>query len=123
MSKVTFVIGSILAAIGIVCYVSTIGQPSHSEPIVATASTFFSMGILVIAAGLYWQGRRLQGEHQQQTIQVKKTDRLCSVCNRESAQVFCRVHVLRLCPNCIDKHDDGKNCLYVPARRAAAAYK
>lgn len=122
MSKVTLVIGGIFAAIGIVCYVSTIGQP-HSEAIVATASFFFSMGVLVISSALYIRGRRLQGEHQQQIVMVKKTDRLCSSCNREPAQVFCRVHVLRLCSNCIDRHDDGKNCLYVPAKRAAAAYK
>jgi hypothetical protein len=88
---------------------------------------FFSLGTVIIAAGFYLHGRRLKAEFQAAAPQGKKadrkTERICSVCNQETAQVFCRVHVLRLCSNCLERHDDGRNCLYVPAKRAAAAYK
>jgi hypothetical protein len=122
MLKIIFGIGTVFAVIGVVCYASTIGQ-AHSEAIISTGASFFSLGILLVAAGFYLQGRQLRSEHQIQTVSPKKTDRLCSSCNREAARIFCRVHLLRLCSNCIERHDDGKNCLYVPAKRAAAAYK
>lgn len=122
MFKIIFGIGTVFAVIGVACYASTIGQ-AHSEAIVATGASFFSLGTLFVAAGFYLQGRQLRAEHQIQTVSSKKTDRLCSSCNREAARVFCRVHLLRLCLNCIETHDDGRNCLYVPAKRAAAAYK
>ncbi|HLJ25394.1 MAG TPA: B-box zinc finger protein [Candidatus Angelobacter sp.] len=122
MPKLIIVIGSILAAIGAVCFLALFGQ-SQSETIRAIGSACFALGVLIIAAGLYLQARRLQSQYQPSVSKVKKTDRLCSSCNQEPAVLFCRVHVLRLCLNCLEKHDDGTNCSYVPARRATAAYK
>jgi hypothetical protein len=122
MPKVTLVIGALLAVAGVVCFLAVFGQ-TQSEAIRSMGSALFSVGILTAAAGVYWQARRLQAQLPSSVSKPKKTDRLCSSCNREPAVVFCRVHVLRLCLNCLDKHDDAKNCTYVPAKRATAAYK
>lgn len=122
MPKVTLVIGSLLAIAGIVCFFALFGQ-TQSDAIRAIGSALFSVGVLIIAAGVYLQARRIQAQHEIVAIKSKKTERLCSQCNREPSLVFCRVHVLRLCVNCFEKHDDGTNCSYVPARRATAAYK
>lgn len=122
MPKVTLVIGSLLAAAGAVCFLALFGQ-SQPDAIRALGSAMFSLGVLIIAAGVYLQARRIQAQHETPSVKAKKTERLCSLCNREPSLVFCRVHVLRLCVNCFDKHDDGTNCSYVPARRATAAYK
>ena len=124
MFKVIFSLGGALAVAGIVCYASAFGG-RDSQTFISIASALFSLGALIIALGFYLQGRRLKSEllpRQQQTT-IRKTDRLCASCNREPARVFCRVHQLRLCMNCVDAHDDGRNCLYVPGNRAAAAYK
>jgi len=123
MFKVTLVIGIILSILGITLFFAGIGQPSTSVGINAGASLFFSMGLVVMALGFYLEGRKFRPQLPGTQVKSKKTDRLCSVCNQETAQFFCRVHVARLCLACFEKHDDGKNCLYVPARRAAAAYK
>lgn len=120
--KVTLVIGSLLAIAGLVCFFALSGQ-SQSEAIRAIGSALFSLGVLIAAAGVYLQARRIQAQYVTPAIKTKKTERLCSQCNREPSLVFCRVHVLRLCLNCFEKHDDGANCSYVPARRATAAYK
>ncbi|HEY6248639.1 MAG TPA: hypothetical protein VI685_01695 [Candidatus Angelobacter sp.] len=122
MPKVTLVIGSLLAIAGAVCFLALFGQ-TQSDAIRAIGSALFSVGVLIIAAGVYLQARRIQAEHETPAIKGKKTERLCSQCNREPSLVFCRVHVLRLCLDCFEKHDDGTNCSYVPARRATAAYK
>ena len=123
MFKVTLVIGIALSLAGVTLFFASIGQPSSSAGINAGASLFFSMGLVVMSLGFYLQGRKLRSELPAALVKSKKTERLCSICNQESSQVFCRVHVARLCLGCFEKHDDGKNCLYVPARRAAAAYK
>ena len=122
MPKVTLVIGGLLAIAGVVCFLAVFGQ-SQADTMRSMGSALFSVGILMAAGGLYWQARRLQPQIQISASKPKKTERLCSSCNREPALVFCRVHILRLCLNCFDKHDDGANCSYVPAKRAAAAYK
>lgn len=122
MPKITLVIGSLLAIAGAVCFVALLGQ-GHSDDIRAIGSALFSIGVLIIAAGMYLQARQIRAQYDIPAIKNKKTERLCSQCNREPSLVFCRVHVLRLCVNCFEKHDDGTNCSYVPARRATAAYK
>jgi len=123
MAKVTLVIGALLAVGGVVCFFAVFGQP-QSEAIRAMGSALFSFGTLIAAGGVYWQARQIQARYQLPTAaRNKKTERLCSSCNREPALVFCRVHQQRLCLACFDKHDDGINCSYVPARRATAAYK
>lgn len=120
--KVTLVIGALLAAAGVISFLAGFGQ-GQSEAIRSMGSALFSVGILIAAGGLYWQARRLQPQSQPSASKPKKTERLCSSCNRESAVVFCRVHLQRLCLSCLEKHDDGRNCSYVPAKRATAAYK
>jgi hypothetical protein len=120
MVKTTGLLGSVLVIAGIVCLISGIAQ-ENSEVLTSIGSALFSLGVLVAAAGIYIQARKLQRKYQPPEPKVKKTDKLCSSCSREPALVFCRVHVLRLCPECMDQHDD-KSCSYVPATRAIAAF-
>lgn len=126
MPKVTIALGSLLAIVGAICFLAMSGQ-GQSESIRPIGSAFFALGVLIIAAGVYLHARQIQARYQpaasKGALKTKKTDRLCSSCNQEPAVMFCRVHILRLCAGCFDKHDDGANCSYVPAKRATAAYK
>lgn len=126
MFKVTYVIGACIAALGLVVLAAGSGQ-SNRELILSIGSSTFSFGALVLASGFYLHGRKLKSLFEATAPKDRKldrkTDKMCSVCNQEAALVFCRVHVLRLCSSCLERHDDGRNCLYVPAKRAAAAYK
>lgn len=122
MPRIAIAFGSVLAGIGAICFLALSGR-QQSDAIRALGSASFALGILIISCGIYLQARRLRQLHEQPSSKPKKTERLCSSCNREPSVLFCRVHVLRLCLNCFDKHDDGTNCSYVPAKRATAAYK
>jgi hypothetical protein len=126
MFKAIYALGACFATLGIVAVLAALHQ-ANRDLILSVGSSFFSMGALILGAGFYLHGRKLRSEFQVASAKEKKSDRkaekICSVCNQEPAQVFCRVHVLRLCSGCLERHDDGRNCLYVPARRAAAAYK
>jgi hypothetical protein len=124
MSKIIiFGLSGLLVAAGLTVLAAQLGG-SPSDTMRGAGLFLFSFGVMLAALGLYQQARRLKVEYEgAKPRQKKKSDRLCSVCNRERAEVFCRVHVLRLCLSCLGSHDDGKNCLYVPANRASAAYK
>lgn len=122
MPKIAIALGSVLALFGIICFMAVLGQGRSDIRDIGSAS--FSVGGIIVAFGLYLQARRLQMLYEQPAaVKARKADRLCSSCNKELSVLFCRVHVLRLCLNCFEKHDDGTNCSYVPAKRATAAYK
>jgi hypothetical protein len=122
MSKVLFGISILLSAAGLTVLAAQLGG-SPSDTLRGAGLFLFSCGIMLAALGLYRQARQLKSDSTASLRPKKKSDRLCSNCNRERAEVFCRVHVVRLCLSCLATHDDGKNCLYVPASRASAAYK
>ena len=126
MVKAIYAIGACFATVGLVILAAGLGQ-ANRELILSMGSSLFSLGAMVLASAFYLHGRKLKAQFEATASKDRKldrkTDKMCSVCNQEIAQVFCRVHVLRLCPSCLERHDDGRNCLYVPAKRAAAAYK
>jgi hypothetical protein len=126
MPKAIIALGSILAAAGVICFLALFGQ-GQSDAIRAIGSACFAIGVLIVSAGVYLDARRLRVQVEVPASvspsKPKKADRLCSSCNRGTAVLFCRVHIQRLCLECFEKHDDGSNCSYVPAKRATAAYK
>lgn len=122
MPKTLIILGSILAVLGVVCFLALFGS-GQTETIRALGSACFAGGTLLAAAGVYLQAREIIARYEQPVSKARKTERLCASCNQEPALVFCRVHVLRLCLGCMEKHDDGAHCSYVPAQRATAAYK
>ncbi|HJX83566.1 MAG TPA: hypothetical protein VJ723_04400 [Candidatus Angelobacter sp.] len=122
MSKLVFAISGLLAALGIVLLASQL-TGSASDTLRGAGLLLLGCGMMLAAIRLYVDARRIRSEFEATLPKKKKTDRLCSVCNRNRAEVFCRVHIARLCLTCLTTHDDGKNCLYVPASRASAAYK
>jgi hypothetical protein len=123
MHKIAFVASGFLAIAGIALLASQIGD-SSSDSLRGAGLFLFSCGILAAAVGFYLPARRLKTDGEAiAAVKKKKSDRVCSVCNDRRAEVFCRVHVARLCLVCLSTHDDGRNCLYVPATRASAAYK
>lgn len=120
MVKLIFIVGGSVTLLGVAFLIGALEQ-GGSEGLISAGSGVFSLGVLVVALGFYLQARNLRRAYQPEASRLKKTDKLCSLCNQEPALVFCRVHVLRLCPECLEKHDD-KTCSYVPSYRAVAAF-
>ena len=122
MSKIVFAVSALLAAAGIVILASQL-TGSSTDTLRGAGLFLLALGLMLAAFRLYVDARKIKSEFEATAPKKKKTDRLCSKCNRNRAEVFCRVHIVRLCLPCLITHDDGKNCLYVPASRASAAYK
>ena len=122
MYKIAFVAGGLLALAGLVVLASQFGD-SSTETLRGAGLFLLSCGVLFTALGFYLPTRGTKIESEVTAIKKKKGGRTCSVCNTRQAELFCRVHVARLCLVCLATHDDSKNCLYVPATRASAAYK
>jgi ABC-type Fe3+ transport system permease subunit len=122
MSKLVFAMSGLLAALGIVLLASQL-TGSASDTLRGAGLVLLAFGMMLAALRLYFDARKIKSEFEATLPKKKKTDRLCSVCNLNRAEVFCRVHIVRLCLQCLATHDDGKNCLYVPSSRASAAYK
>ena len=125
MFSITIAFSVLLGLAGIIIIASQATGES-SDTVRAAGLFVFSCGVLLAAFGLYQRARQSESAAVSDAATLprkKKTDRQCSVCNRNRAEVFCRVHILRLCLNCMNTHDDGRNCSYVPASRATAAYK
>jgi ABC-type Fe3+ transport system permease subunit len=122
MSKIVFAISALLAAFGLVILASQLMGPT-TDTFRGAGLLLLSFGVMLAGLRLYVDARKIKSEFAATVPKKKKTDRLCSSCNLNRAEVFCRVHITRLCLPCLSLHDDGKNCLYVPAIRASAAYK
>ena len=122
MHKIAFVASGLFAMAGLGVLASQLGG-SSSDTLRGAGLFLFSSGVLAAALGFYLPARRIKTENEATVPKKRKGDRICAVCNNNRAEVFCRVHLARLCLVCLATHDDGKNCLYVPATRAAAAYK
>jgi hypothetical protein len=125
MVRIAIAFSVLLGLAGIIIIASQAAGES-SDTVRAAGLFIFSCGVLLAAFGLYQRARRSESAAASNAgtfSRKKKTDRLCSACNRNRAEVFCRVHILRLCLTCMNTHDDGRNCSYVPASRATAAYK
>lgn len=120
MVRIIFAVGGLVTLLGIIFLIGAFEQ-GGSDGLISAGSAVFSLGVLVAASGFYIQARNLRRALQPEVSKPKKTDKLCMLCNQEPALLFCRVHVLRLCPECLEHHDD-KTCSYVPAYRTVAAF-
>jgi hypothetical protein len=85
----------------------------------------FSLGALVVAAGIYAKARVLQsamasGEPRKESATANPRVRGgCDLCGSEAPVVQCKVHQLHLCGACLAQHYDVRSCAYVPTTRTA----
>jgi hypothetical protein len=85
----------------------------------------FSMGALVVAAGIYAKARAVQsatasGDMRKESAAPNHRVRGgCDLCGTEAPVVQCKVHQLHLCGSCLAQHYDVRSCAYVPTTRAA----
>lgn len=88
------------------------------------AATSFSMGILLIAAGIYAKAVALKLTLPEQKPSQPAGRRggrgACELCGTEQPVVHCKVHQLQLCGSCLSRHYDHRSCAYVPFGWSAA---
>ena len=116
--------GALMMFIGLCFLPGAFG--SHPDPdMLEFGACQFSLGALVVAAGIYTKARALQaaiasGEPRKESAPANQRVRGgCDLCGSEAPVVQCKVHQLHLCGTCLAQHYDVRSCAFVPTTRTA----
>jgi hypothetical protein len=100
---------------------------AHPEPdMLEVGACQFSLGALIVAAGIYAKARVLQfalaagGPRKETATTNQRLRGGCDLCGTEAPVVECKVHQLHLCGTCLTQHYDVRSCAYVPTSRTAS---
>jgi hypothetical protein len=114
--------GSVLMFIGI-CFVPAALSGDAQADLLELGACQFSLGALVMAAGVYAKVRLMQsaiaaGDFKKEAPASNPRVRGgCDLCGSEAPVVQCKVHQLHLCGGCLAQHYDVRSCAYVPTTR------
>jgi len=116
--------GVLLMFVGL-CFFSALLSDHPEADMLEFGACQFSLGALVIAAGIYAKARVLQiaiasGEPRKESASSNQRVRGgCDLCGTEAPAVQCKVHQLHLCGSCLAQHYDVRSCAYVPTTRTS----
>jgi hypothetical protein len=115
--------GAVVMAIGLCFLPAALGERPDTD-LLEVGACLFSLGALIIAAGMYTKARMVQmeiasGEPRKEPTSNQRVRGGCDLCGTEAPVVQCKVHQLHLCGNCLAQHYDVRSCAYVPTTRTA----
>src|SRR5580704_10138902 len=117
--------GALMMFIGLCFLPGALGGGHPDADMLEIGACQFSLGALVVAAGLYAKARVLQfaiasGEPRKEPAPTNHRVRGgCDLCGSEAPVVQCTVYQLHLSGTCLAQHDDVSSCSYVPNTRTA----
>jgi hypothetical protein len=116
--------GAVLMFIGLCFLPAALGEHTDADMLEIGACQF-SLGALIVAAGIYAKARVVQSAIASGTLKKEpatSNQRVrggCDLCGSEAPVVQCKVHQLHLCGSCLAQHYDVRSCSYVPTTRTA----
>ena len=117
--------GGLIMVAGLSMLPAALGD-THDQNTLMIAACSFSLGMLTMSAGFYFQTRSLQAtgktsesERKSQNSQTKRKGS-CDACQSEAPVIQCTVHRVHLCGDCLAQHYDFRACAYTPTTRRAA---
>ncbi|MGA9968009.1 MAG: hypothetical protein WBQ10_22620 [Terriglobales bacterium] len=115
--------GAVFMAIGLCFLPAALGERPDAD-LLEVGACLFSLGALIIAAGMYTKARMVQmeiasGEPRKEPTSNQRVRGGCDLCGTEAPVVQCKVHQLHLCGSCLAQHYDVRSCAYVPTTRTA----
>ena len=115
--------GAVFMAIGLCFLPAALGERPDTD-LLEVGACLFSLGALIIAAGMYTKARMVQmeiasGEPRKEPTSNQRVRGGCDLCGTEAPVVQCKVHQLHLCGSCLAQHYDVRSCAYVPTTRTA----
>jgi len=115
--------GAVFMAIGLCFLPAALGERPDAD-LLEVGACLFSLGALIIAAGMYTKARMVQmeiasGEPRKGPTSNQRVRGGCDLCGTEAPVVQCKVHQLHLCGSCLTQHYDVRSCAYVPTTRTA----
>ncbi len=119
-SKVStgFIVFGAVTIFAALCVLPAALAKDAESSLLATAAALFSMGALVIAAGVYLKARALQSQAPRPEGPAGPNPAQrggCELCGKEVPVVRCKVHQLDLCGACLGRHYDNRSCTYIPS--------
>src|SRR5579872_2395915 len=117
--------GALMMFVGLCFLPGAFGEHPEADMLEIGAAQF-SMGALVVAAGIYAKARVLQfaiasGEPRKDPAAASQRVRGgCDLCGSEAPVVQCKVHQLHLCGTCLAQHYDVRSCSYIPTSRTSS---
>jgi hypothetical protein len=118
----TTVVGGLLMALGFL-FVAASMSGTREQDARAMGMLIMAFGGMIVAVPMYVEARRLHSNELAKVLQKGKARaaQRCSGCGMETAAFWCTTHTLRLCADCVAKHDEPSRCLYKSLVSAAAA--
>ena len=115
--------GAVLMAIGLCFLPAALGERPDAD-LLEVGACLFSLGALIIAAGMYTKARMVQmeiasGDPRKEPTSNQRVRGGCDLCGTEAPVVQCKVHQLHLCGSCLAQHYDVRSCAYGPTTRTA----
>jgi hypothetical protein len=115
--------GALILFVGLCVAAAAFGKTPDPDQIIAGAG-FFSVGALMVAAGMYLKARALQANPStapaKEPAPAKRSRGGCELCGTEAPVIQCKVHQLHMCGTCLAQHYDFRSCAYVPSTRAGS---
>jgi hypothetical protein len=113
----TLMLGGVLAAL------STVGHAGE-DMLRSFGLLLLSVGAMCVAIPLYLEALKIRSQFRRtEEAAPKRNLSPCAICSAPAATFWCTTHMMRLCPECIARHDDAARCLYRTFGRVAAAAK
>lgn len=124
INVILMVLGSISSFTGLCVLLNAMFGPGAQKNLaeIAVGGMLFSIGCLLMSGGFYLSSLKLTSPAAtvkgKSTVSAKKFKvGNCALCKLEPAIVRCMTHAVPVCSNCLMKHDNGKNCEYLPNLR------
>lgn len=113
--------GAVVMFLGL-CFLPAAMADQSDPALLAAGFCTFSVGSLLVAAGMYLKARMLQAgiTPAHEPTGTKKVRGGCDLCKGDLPVIQCRVHQLHLCANCLGEHYDYRSCAYSPSTRRVA---
>jgi hypothetical protein len=113
------VLGAVGMVVGLICMPAGFGKQGDVTAL-SLGACLFSMGALLVAAGMYFKSKAIAVASGQTTRSPQRTRGGCDICRGDVPIIDCKVHRVHLCAACLGDHYDFRTCAYVPSTRRAA---
>ncbi|MGH9512283.1 MAG: hypothetical protein ACRD2U_09120 [Terriglobales bacterium] len=118
----TIVLGVIVLFAGL-CVLPSALEKGSDQSLLPVGACLFSLGAVSIAGGIYIKARFLQASGGANPVLpspvARKSRGGCDLCGTEAPVVFCKIHQMHMCGNCLAQHYDVRSCIYAPTSRRA----
>lgn len=114
-------IGALMMFSGLLFLPAALAPAVTDEAMLAGGLAVFSTGVMLMACSFYFKAKGLSQASADpsagQTMKSRKGKAQCDSCRSAAPVIYCTMHKLSLCGNCLSEHYEARGCVYTPAVR------